>query len=97
MQGLPPGVTGNLSPIDSAHSSTLTLHAAPDASLGSYPASIVATGGGVTRTVPLSVEVVAGSSGGCSTGGGGSDPVLLALLLLGGSCYLRRSRRAAAH
>ncbi len=60
--GLPAGVTATFSPATvngaATSASTLTLSAGQTATAGTYAATIAATGGGVTKTVGISVTVV---------------------------------------
>jgi uncharacterized protein (TIGR03382 family) len=93
VKGLPAGVTASLNP---GNNPTLTLSASGAATPGTYAASVVASGGGASRTVSLSIEVVAEAAhaGGCASGGAtGFGPALLALLLVGSS----RRRRFWGH
>ncbi len=92
VQDLPSSVTATVS--TSGNASTITLHASASAAAGTYGASIVASGGGLTRTSALSIEVASPSPSGCASGGAtGFAPALLALLFAGR--LRRRSRRAA--
>jgi len=64
--GLPVGVTAAFGPVSAAGASTVTFTAASTAPLGSAAATLTGSGGGLTRTVPISVIV--------TTPGGGGGP-----------------------
>ena len=62
VSGLPKGVTASFAPTSIAApgngSSTLTLMAASGTAAGSFSLTVTATGGGVTKTQPLSLKVM---------------------------------------
>jgi pseudomonalisin len=83
--GLPSGVTASFAPASIASpgtgSSILTLTLSSSAAAGTYPLTVTATGGGVTRTAPLSLLVPAATfalttnAAGVIIAPGGSIPV----------------------
>jgi len=63
VSGLPTGVTASFSPASSASSSTMTLTAASNAWVGSFPLTVTAVGaGGIVRTAAVSLSVTHGLS-----------------------------------
>lgn len=56
VNGLPSGVSASVSP---GYNATITLTASSSAAAGIYSATVSGSGGGITRTVPIIVDVVA--------------------------------------
>lgn len=56
VNGLPSGVSASVSP---GYNATITLSASSSAVAGIYSATVSGTGGGITRTVPITVDVIA--------------------------------------
>ncbi|WP_052441483.1 RICIN domain-containing protein [Streptacidiphilus anmyonensis] len=70
--GLPGGVTATFDPatVTAGGTSTMTLHAASSAALGTVTATVTGTSGSTTHSVPFTVTVgVPGSGGGLVSGG----------------------------
>ncbi len=62
ISGLPAGVTASFSPASSTSATTLTLHVASTAALGSSVMTITGTSGTISKTTTLSLAVTAAAS-----------------------------------